>query len=174
MIVLQPPPPPSNEQDHYYPDGSYPTFSPFEGTPHSAQEEMDCKYPPEILQHMDNRQIVSQPGIYYGLTPHGLPYNYSTSNGLPNTTEVVFNEDNLLRFRIGQLENGFKGVIDRAKKQDEKLKSQEKVIEKLREMLYQQGEKIEGQERKIKGQERKQKGYEYRVRKRYNTRSGKN
>jgi len=46
---------------------------------------MDCKYPPEIIQHMDNRQIVSQPVIHYGLTPHGLP----------DTTEVGFSEDNL-------------------------------------------------------------------------------
>lgn len=101
--------------------------------------------------------------------------------GLPNTTEVVFSEDNLLRLHTGQLEKELKGVIDRVKKLDEKLKSQEKVIEKLREMLYQQGDKIEdqerkieGQERKIKGQERKIKGYVYCVRKKYNTRSGKN
>jgi hypothetical protein len=80
---------------------------------------------------------------------------------------VVFISGNLLQLQIGQLEKGFKGVIDGAKKQDEKLKSQEKVIEKLWEMLHQQGEKIEDQERKIE-----ENGY--RARKRYNTRSRKN
>jgi len=58
MIVLQPPPP-ANEQDRYYPDGYYASFSPFEGTHPSTQEEMYCKYHPESIQHMDNRQIVT-------------------------------------------------------------------------------------------------------------------
>ena len=80
----------------------------------------------------------------------------------------------LLRFRLPQPEREVQGFHQRIYVQHEKLKSREKVIEKLREMLYEQGEKIKGQERNIKSQERKLKGYEYRVRKRYNTRSGKN
>lgn len=146
-------------QPHGHPAQGLPLFnsgyhqeSPIPETHFSAQQDEDtedCKYPPHVLEQRYNSRLSPEPYEYFDPVP-------------------------LLRVRLRQLERGVKGLHGRIDVQHEKLKSREKVIEKLRERVYEQGEKIEGQERKIKSQERKLKGHEYRVRKRYNTRSGKN
>jgi hypothetical protein len=150
----------SSYQDQVVPEFSIPDTSPsvqqaqfvpetwIPETPPSAQPEQymtDYKLPPNILEHMDNSQLSTEPGICFDHTPS-------------------------LRFRQVQLESGINGFYQMV---DKKLKTQVEVIEKIQEMVYELKDKMEDQERKLKAQERKLKGHEYRVGKRYNTRSGK-
>jgi len=171
--------------------GRYPSFTPLQDTPgawsplqaaqvvpdtwitktpspaSSEQYTDDCKYPPYVLEQMDNSQHPSEPVVYYD--------SFSS-----------------LRFRQDQLAEMVDGFTARM---NDKQKAQEKVIERLQEMVDKKGEHwqrvqvalplllvkvcelksmMEAQERKLKAQERKLKVHESHVRKRYNTRSGKN
>lgn len=77
--------------------------------PPSAQREHhmdDCKYPPHVLEQMDNSQLSPEPGVYFDYTP-------------------------LLRFSLGQLEGEIQKFYEMVNKQDNKLKAQEEVIKKL-------------------------------------------
>lgn len=115
-------------------------------TPTQSEQDLDEKYPIHILERMGNYQQTPEPEI------HCEDYKDLQSHY------------NMLCAQYCNMEEGLMN----------KLMDQEEVADKLQRVVGQQGEKIEGQERKIKSQERKLKGYEYRVRKRYNTRSGKN
>jgi hypothetical protein len=127
----------------YHPD------SPITETPTQSEQDMeDCKYPPDVLEQMDNTQLSTGPAIYLDHTPG-------------------------LRFRQGQLESGMNGFHQKVDKQSDKMNTQAEEIEKLKEMVYELKGKMEDQEKKLKAQEKKLKGHEYRIGKRYHTRSGK-
>lgn len=149
----------------------YPSFSPFQGTseasssyqaqfvpetwipetPSSAQPEQhrsDYKLPPHVLEHLDNTQLSDEPELYSDHT---------------RSSQLL----------IHQMEVMVQGVREERREQDSKMKAQEQLIEKLKEMVYELKDNMEGQEKKLKAQERKLKGHEYRIGKRYYTRSGK-
>lgn len=115
-------------------------------TPTQSEQDLDEKYPIHILERMGNYQQTPEPEV------HCEDYEDLQSHYHMLWEQYYNMEEELMN----------------------KLMDQEEVVDKLQRVMGEQGEKIEGQERKIKSQERKLKGYEYRVRKRYNTRSGKN
>jgi len=124
-------------------------ITPYATSPTQSEQEMDdCKYPPNVLQQMDNTKLSTGPDIYFYHTPE-------------------------LWFRLDQLESGMNGFHQKVDKKSDKMNTQTEEIEKLKEMVYELKSKMEDQEKKLKAQERKLKGHEYRIVKRYNTRSGK-
>jgi len=158
----------------------------FKGLPNCVPpEEDDCKYPPQVLEPMDDTEPSPEPDVFFDPVP-------------------------LLRFRQSQMERGIDGLHGRVNEKDKKLKVQEEAIKnlqmrvdkldvevktvgnaslehkgKIHELftllrddiwyeLRNMNSKMEDPERKRKARKRKLNVHESCVRKRYNTRSGKN
>lgn len=132
---------------------------PEDWSPPSAQPEQDTddvKFPPHVLEHMDNTQLTSGYDVYYDPT--------AGSRFCQRQIEQMVND---FRSERRELEQRVQLLHRERLEQEKKQKDQEQLIEELQRT-------VKMLEKKERAQEKQLKGYRYRIGKRYNTRSGKN
>lgn len=161
------------------------------GLPTSAQPEQDednCKYPPHIFEQMDDDEALPEPYVQFDYCYSLQLRQYHMVTVMDQFHSRVDSQDKKLKVQ----EEAVKNLRIRVDKQDgeaniggngllEFQDTAHKILSLLWEEVWDMKSKMEDQERKIKDQKRKIKDqkrklkvHESCVRKRYNTKSGKN
>lgn len=159
----------------------------FNGLPNGVlpPEEDDCKYPPQVLESRDDTEPSLEPDVYFDPVPLLRFRQSQMERGMDGLHGRVNEQDKKRKVQ----EEAIKNLQMRVDKLDEEVKIVGNVSLELQGKVHElftllrvdigyelrnMKRMIEDQGRKLKAQERKLKVHQYRVRKRYNTRSGKN